>query len=240
MSCAIVGVQSKPPQHLRQATTFYPTPADMDILGLLALLIALLIPTAYSCPEHHLTNTSHLQPGHPLVRRWYGVPSLPLAGPVQSPYYYPWPVTCGYPNALQPLRYCFRDKRSADNLEEPVNLAIAYWAEAMRVSAMKIILDPGAENDIHNYCGTGNVAHDAYWISDVTIDGDYEWNSGPRCRTASTLGYHYIPPNQFAPPRRHHMIVCAFQPDWSGGTKEMAAASIAHEFGADGQATIIH
>ncbi|SMR47917.1 unnamed protein product [Zymoseptoria tritici ST99CH_1A5] len=205
----------------------------MEVLAIILALLGILIAPVLSCPDQYSPNYTHTEPGHHLTRRWYGVKALHPPMIAQKPYYYPWPATCGYPNALQPVRYCFLDKWSADNLEDVLNVAISYWGEAMRVSALKIILDPGARGNKHNYCGTEGVATDALVISDETKPGDDEWNGGPNCVTASTVGYKYTPRNQYPSPHRHYMKVCAYQPQYPYGTAELASRDIAHELGTD-------
>ena len=125
------------------------------------------------------------------TKRWYGVEiSDESTDRDQEGVAYAWPVRCGPPNPIQPVRYCFKDERSAKNLDDIVNHAIARWAPAMQnhVSVLSIDLDFG--NDIHVYCEDDRVSNDALVISDETHDNDddYNWNM---CSTQSTTGYDY-------------------------------------------------
>ena len=60
-----------------------------------------------------------LSDGSQHVKRWYGVPggegTTILGG------WGPWPVMCKEPEPVQAIRYCFKDKRSADNLQPIVD-----------------------------------------------------------------------------------------------------------------------
>lgn len=60
-----------------------------------------------------------LSDGSQPVKRWYGVPegdkTTILGG------WGPWPVMCKEPEPVQAIRYCFKDKRSADNLQPIVD-----------------------------------------------------------------------------------------------------------------------
>lgn len=189
----------------------------MKLYPIIFLLILLLC-SAQSCSLHRKYHSDTLrfpreidnasvtaQPGHDLLKRWYGVKPLPPAPQnYLSPYYYPWPITCSSPKPIQPIRYCFKDARSAKNLQIVVDRAIAFWSQAMLVSSFTITVEPTCRNKFPCLCSDSGVAKDALMISDEIRDKDEEWNQGPDCYTASTVGYRYIPKGQPDVPHRHY------------------------------------
>ncbi|CZT18896.1 uncharacterized protein RCC_04741 [Ramularia collo-cygni] len=217
------------------------------MLSAVALLLVSLICSAQSCslhrryqhdsfqfPQDFTNNSITAHPGHELLKRWYGVKTLPAPGADQSylsPYYYPWPVTCSSPKVVQPIRYCFKDKRSAKNLQAVVDRSIAAWSQATLVSSLAITVEPTCRDKNMCICSGLGVAKDALMISDETIDGNDEWNHGPECYTASTVGYRYAPKGQPIIPHRHYMKFCSYAPQYSWGQFEEAERDMGHEWG---------
>lgn len=184
------------------------------------LLLVMLTSLAQSCSLHRrhyygppqslqdFDNSSlTAQPGHELLKRWYGVPALPTDGTrIKPPHYYPWPATCGEP-IIQPIRYCWKDERSQKNLQAVLDTAISEWVHTFHpVSSLQIILEPTCNGNVKCLCSDTGVAKDALMISDETRDGDDDWNLGPDCVTASTVGYRYIPDGQPEVPYRHYSM----------------------------------
>lgn len=189
----------------------------------LGALLLLLTSFVQSCTLHQRTHgdssisprelanssTHTAQPGPELLRRWYGVKTLPSEGLEHgyiSPHYYPWPITCSDPKVVQPIRYCFKDERSAKNLQKIVDMSIAAWAQAMLVSSLAITTEPSCRGVEPCLCSDSGVAKDALMISDETRDEDDEFNLGPNCVTASTVGYRYIPKGEPNSPYRHYSM----------------------------------
>ena len=69
-----------------------------------------------------------LPEGSQHVKRWYGVPegekTMIRGG------WGPWPVMCKEPEPVQAIRYCFKDKRSADNLQSTVDQVSVHFHAA--------------------------------------------------------------------------------------------------------------
>lgn len=188
--------------------------------ALIVVLLAMLAYSAKSCslhshghiPAHSSQESANIslaaQPGHELLKRWYGVKPLPLEGSgqsIMSPYYYPWPATCNSPT-VQPIRYCWKDVRSQQNLQVVIDKAVAAWSHAMEGSSLTVMLDPTCHGNEKCLCSDPGVATDALMISDETRDGDDAWNEGSDCVTASTVGYRYIPKGQPDMPFRHYSM----------------------------------
>lgn len=232
----------------------------------LIALILLLACSIQCCGLHHrhdgdspysprgLNDSIHeTQPGHELLKRWYGVKTLPATGVEQgyiSPHYYPWPITCSNPKVIQPIRYCFKDERSATNLQPLVDKSNAAWAHAMVASSLTITVEPTCRANAKCICSDPGVAKDALMISDETRDDDEAWTLGPDCVTASTVGYRYIPTGQPNSPYRHYsksspqtqviplpltdiLLVkfCSLAPKYSWGREDVALRDMVHEFG---------
>ena len=195
------------------------------------LLLAIFLAYANACPSHNHTTTA----GNPLHRRWFGIPTLPSDNTFAAPYFYPWPATCSNP-IVQPVRYCYKDKRSQKNLDSIVQEAIAGWSPAWTDgtnihSALRIIPDPGCGDSKYCLCSDPNVSKDALVISDETRDGDSEWNDGPQCQTVTTTGYHYIANGEPDAPFRHFLKFCAFDPSDNNRQKPKAVLIMEHELG---------
>ncbi|KAK4505332.1 hypothetical protein PRZ48_003295 [Zasmidium cellare] len=168
--------------------------------------------------------------GHHLLRRWYGVQPWDQTAEKDPRRITPCPITCQNP-VEQPVRYCFRDKRSAKNLGEIVDKAVVGWSHAMVHSALRIQLDPGTGGDPEITCADERVAKDALVISDETRDGDEDYNLGPDCPTAATLGYQFIPEGRPTLPFRHRLRFCGYLADNEHRTKESAVRQMMHELG---------
>lgn len=157
------------------------------------LLIAILVaPVSAGVVSTESTSGLSAELGHALERRWYGVLAWDPAKEPDPRRPVPWPVTCQDPKQ-QPIRYCFKDKRSARNLGEIVDRAVAGWSHAMVHSALKIILDPSTGDDPEVLCDDKRVPDDALVISDESKDDDDDWNQSAECATYSQVGY--LPPN---------------------------------------------
>ncbi|WPH04872.1 Hypothetical protein R9X50_00776900 [Acrodontium crateriforme] len=95
-----------------------------------------------------------------------------------------------------PVRYCWRDRRSYQNLHEILNHAIAKWGPAAYHSSLDIALDfqgdaTTAFKDAHMvFCHDPRVKNDALIIWDESRDGDDDFN-WDRCDTKATTGYEY-------------------------------------------------
>lgn len=178
------------------------------------------------------SGASAISYGHPLLKRWFGI--FPLVGDKQAPYIYPWPTTCTDPY-IQPVRYCFADKRSAQNLQPIVDAAREIWAPAMAASALRIELDPRAGGDNEFPCSEMEGDKDALVIKDLSRDHDDDWNYGPICNTVTSIGYGYVIDNHNEPgagrPYRHFMDFCDRDPDLPTGSKNDAIRSMTHELG---------
>ena len=139
-----------------------------------------------------------------------------------------WPVKCKGTPPIQPVRYCYKDKRSTDNLEDILNHAIARWGPAMQeqVSALSIDLDEGTGNDPHVYCSDPKISGDALVISNQTKDGDDEWD-WDKCDTQSTTGYIYESDER----SRHTLDFCHLKTDAVEKMKPWAIRAMMHELG---------
>lgn len=104
------------------------------------------------------------------------------------------------------------------------------WAQATKVTALKIELAGGCGGDPQVLCGDDRLAgdRDALVISDETIDNDAAWNKGPQCQTVTTVGYRYSEQDR---PYRHSLKFCSFGPDITDGDKANAIRAMAHELG---------
>lgn len=189
--------------------------------------------TFWSDDPHETSNS--------LVKRYISIPKTPAEGSMQAPYRYPWPKVCSLPEKA-PLRYCFKDKRSATNLGPVLKGAQQIWAPAMvspegQVSSMSIEPDSGCPRDEHGQmsaeclCSSRGVSRDSLVISDETKDKDPEWNDGPECTTATTVGYHHAADDEPDRPWRHYIKFCAYEPDDNNRSLQRAIRSMAHEFG---------
>lgn len=161
-------------------------------------------------------------------KRWYGVEKPDdSTNKQQEGRSFPWPVKCGPPNSVQPLRYCFKDQRSADNLIDIVNHAIARWAPAMQdhVSALSIDLDQGTGGDHHVYCSDSRVSGDALVISDETKDDNEQWN-WEECDTQTTTGYDYSSNTR----GRHTLEFCHLLPNQKEKTTPYAIRAMMVRF----------
>ncbi|GIZ46521.1 hypothetical protein CKM354_000964700 [Cercospora kikuchii] len=170
-----------------------------------------------------------------LEKRWFGVPDMPSNGPHVTPYRYRWPAMRSDPNTM-PVRYCFKDKRSAKNLGKIVLRAAAGWSPAWTdgnnyLSALRIIPDPGCGDEKYCLCGNPNVARDALAISDETRDNDHKWNDGSGCQTLSTTGYLYISPGEPSAPSRHYLKFCSYEPTDRNRQEAKAVVYMMHELG---------
>ena len=163
-----------------------------------------------------------------LSKRWYGVEDLDASTDTDVPdKAFAWPVKCGPPNPVQPIRYCWKDKRSVDNLEEVLNHAIARWAPAMQdgVSALSIDLDDGTGGDKHVFCSDERVSADALEIFDATADDDEE--DAEEVDSFTTTGYDYYSDDR----GRHHMWFGHLDPNDREGTLAKAIVVMIHELG---------
>ncbi|KXT15968.1 hypothetical protein AC579_1428 [Pseudocercospora musae] len=141
---------------------------------LLAIALLSLLSIAYACepppPRYHTSNTT-------IAKRWYGVDHLReetqhLAGP--------WPDAYG--DGTTPIRFCFNDQDSYNNLLNLVQDAINIWNPAFAVSTLTI--EPS--------CGVGNwhciCDEDTHW--DVLTIADVTDEEGGK--TFATQGHTYI------------------------------------------------
>ncbi|KAK3686548.1 hypothetical protein LTR37_019718 [Vermiconidia calcicola] len=167
--------------------------------------------------------------GPPASKRWYSVEDSDENTDLkQEGKSFAWPVKCsGPPSPVQPVRYCFKDKRSKDNLKDILDSAISRWGPAMQehVSALSIDLDA---HDPEIYCDNDRVSDDALVISDETKEGaendDWNWYE---CNTQSTTGYDYSSDAR----GRHTLEFCHFKPDDREGTRKWAIRGMMHELG---------
>lgn len=153
-------------------------------------------------------------------KRWYGVQEADEStDKTQVNTVWPWPVKCQGPPPVQPIRYCYKDQRSADNLEDIVNHAIARWGPAMQghVSALSIDLDEGAGGKIDVFCSDPRISDDALVISDETIEDNPAWN-WEQCDTHSSTGYDYTSSVR----GRHTLEFCHLKPDAKEGSRPFA------------------
>ncbi|KAM3422858.1 hypothetical protein BST61_g340 [Cercospora zeina] len=200
-------------------------------------LSAMLLPLLASCTRLTLACPSiegETRAVESLKKRWFGVPELPIDGSPVAPYRYRWPVT-GTDPMMMPVRYCFKDKRSAKNLGKIVLRAIAGWSPSWTdgknyLSALRIISDPGCGSEKYCLCSNPNVARDALVISDETRDNDHKWNDGPECQTISTTGYSYISASTSAP-FRHYLKFCSYDPTDKNRVEAKAIVYMMHELG---------
>lgn len=131
-----------------------------------------------------------------------------------------------------PVRYCWRDQRSYENLGDTLNHAIAKWALAAIHSSLDIALDfQGDENtavqDVHSvYCDDPRVKDDALVIWDESKDGDDEFN-WEQCDTKATTGYEYGSQVR----GRHTLQFCDLVPGYEVQTKDKAIRAMMHELG---------
>lgn len=175
-------LQNRPTSALRAATRF----VNMRLLVSLCCF-SLLGATIASFHRHSpLTGDSH-----PLLRRWYGVQPSSGNNDNQGGHTYPWPVRCTNPQYYQPICYCFKDQRSANNLHDILLNAISVWAHAIEATALSVDLLPPAGGDAGVLCGDQRLVdyRDALVISDETEDRDDSWNQSDGCQTATTVGY---------------------------------------------------
>lgn len=168
---------------------------------------------------------------HFLRKRWYSVPEYPGKAEATDPFLYPWPVVCQHP-FVQPIYYCFRDARSAKNLERVVNEAIAKWGHAMRVTALRFELDPRAKDNPNVPCSQFEGDIDALVISDESIEDpnpqivkDHFYSSA--CGTQTAIGYTYLPKVPF----RNYLQFCELPPWNPGPDMDLAIRSMTHELG---------
>ncbi|KAK4505346.1 hypothetical protein PRZ48_003309 [Zasmidium cellare] len=173
-----------------------------------------------------------LDENHFLRKRWYSVPADPGEGAQTDPFVYPWPVVCENPT-IQPVYYCFRDERSAKNLQNVVNEAIKNWGHAMSVSALTFELDPRAKDNPYMPCSQlGGDDMDMLVISDESLDDPdlnkvkKHFNSGA-CGTSTTVGYTYKPKVSF----RHHLKFCHLAPWMADKDTPYAIKAMTHELG---------
>ena len=218
-------------QRLCAFTLKNPSRGFMMTVRLLSHLMLLTSILARSVLFQHGNSTIELADNlfDGLIKRWYSVPATPPPTEYRSPFIYPWPVLCNPPHEYQPLRYCYKDKRSADNLESVVNSAVARWAQAMRHSALKIELDPECEANPYKFCSELATHTDALVISDVTSDSDDVWN-WEQCDTQTTTGYRYVPLGDPPEPYRHTMEFCHLITGHES-TRSWAVRAMMHEFG---------
>ncbi|KAI7313889.1 hypothetical protein KC315_g11530 [Hortaea werneckii] len=161
-----------------------------------------------------------LPEGSQHVKRWYGVPegekTTILGG------WGPWPVMCKEPEPVQAIRYCFKDKRSADNLQPIVDQAVARWAHALHPStALTISLDNHDEKVCNDH-----VRKDALVVTDTTRDGDEAFN-WERADTLTTTGYDY----RSKDPWRHSLKFGHLVPGAGEKNRETAVVNMMHELG---------
>lgn len=110
-------------------------------------MLLLSVFLAVTLLQQHVFSSSqnvsgHLLPlidnGHQQMKRWYGVevpdpPNVPGG-------WGPWPVICSEPEQLQAIRYCFKDERSARNLQRIVDQVSLHWAAGWIVLDSDVIL----------------------------------------------------------------------------------------------------
>lgn len=194
--------------------------------------LVLALPSLFSTAVVGYANESTpIDKTHFFRKRWYSVPEHPGQGEAQDPFVYPWPVVCQHPY-VQPIYYCFQDKRSAKNLQHVVNEAITKWAHAIRVSSLSTELDPRTLGDTNVPCSQLEGDKDSLVISDETLDDpDVEkvkkhFNSG-LCQTQTTVGYTYEPKVPF----RHTLKFCDLQPWDAEADMPHAVRVMTHELG---------
>lgn len=191
---------------------------------ILLLLIGLFYPVLSSASTQNLTLLSP---------RWLSIPEL---HPPLNPSYAgwgPWPRVCtGTPQMRAPVRYCWRDQRSYDNLGVTLNHAIAKLAPAAIHSSLDIALDfegddKTAVKDAHTvYCNDPRVKDDALVIWDESKDGNEEFN-WEQCDTKATTGYDYGSQVR----GRHTLQFCDLVPGYEDRTKDKAIRAMMHELG---------
>lgn len=169
-----------------------------------------------------------------LWKRWYSVPEYPGKDKAVDPFVYPWPIVCVEPY-IQPIHYCFRDARSAKNLEHVVKQAVVKWGHAIDNTALTIELDPRTKGNPSMLCSQlgGDGDKDALVISDESIDDpdiakqkDQFYSSA--CQTKATVGYTYEPKVPF----RHTLKFCEVAPWNPKADYPTAIRKMTHELGA--------
>ena len=195
------------------------------------LMVSLLLATiTFAHLPARMTNTTSTHVGSAIAKRWYSVDER-VGMTLPAPYVFAWPVTCSSPQKIQPIRYCFRNARSARNLQAVLDGAIRIWAPAMAVSGMRIIPDPACDNQDECVCTRDAASVDSLVISDETKDGDLEYNQSEECITETTIGYEYIPRGEPDRPWRHALRFSLWDVLDPDKTMELAIRGMAHELG---------
>lgn len=199
----------------------------MRSLGILSALLGICC----AAVAGYANESTPMDETHFLRKRWYSVPEYPGKGKEEDSNIYPWPVVCANPY-IQPVYYCYRDKRSADNLQHVVNEAISKWGHAMRVSALTFELDPRTKGSPHVPCSQLEGDKDALVISDESLDDpdpkkvqDHFYSSA--CQTQTTIGYQYKPKVPF----RHTLKFCDLEPCDAKADTPAAVRQMTHELG---------
>ena len=157
-----------------------------------------------------------------LLKRWYGV--KPLHPPIIVGGWGPWPIMC--PNApaqTQPIRYCFKDARSATTLQPIVDQAVARWAHALHPASS---LQIGLDDETAKVCSDPKVRPDALVISDESRPDDPKWD-WDSCHSQSTVGYNYGSDAK----GRHTLEFCHLKPGDEVETGPTAVQAMMHELG---------
>ncbi|KAI6898042.1 hypothetical protein KC318_g3924 [Hortaea werneckii] len=129
---------------------------------------------------------------------------------------------CKEPEPVQAIRYCFKDKRSADNLQPIVDQAVARWAHALHpFTTLTISLDNRDEKVCNDH-----VRKDALVVTDTTRDGDEAFN-WEKADTLTTTGYDY----RSKDPWRHSLKFGHLVPGAEEQNRETAVVNMMYELG---------
>lgn len=200
----------------------------MKVFRLMAALMASLSSTFAHFPSRKATASA--VNGTSIAKRWHSVDDR-VGMSLPAPYNFAWPITCSSPKKVQPIRYCYRNARSAKNLKPILEEAIKIWAPAMAVSAMTIIPDPACDDHDECICTQHGASPDSLVLSDETIDGDLQHNQSEECATETTVGYDYIPRGEPDRPWRHYLRFGEWDPHDPEKTWAFAVRALAHELG---------
>ena len=126
------------------------------------------------------------------------------------------------------MRFCFVDKRSADNLYPIVAAVVARFAHAMQVSTLLFGLDWDINGDPHIYCDDPRIQDDVLQIKDVSRDVDDEYNDSLDCASETTVGYDY---EEMSQKGRHRMSFCDLAQNHAEISTPTAIRTMMHELG---------
>ncbi|KAK5129348.1 hypothetical protein LTR08_003578 [Meristemomyces frigidus] len=201
-----------------------PPTAPSITLFLLTLATLTLFPPPASASHKNTTLPPLPKSAHAsLLKRWYGVKPLHAHSAVVGGWG-PWPIMCPtLPSQTQPIRYCFKDARSATTLQPIVDQAVAKWAHALHpASSLQIGLDHAGAK----VCSGPAVRADALVISDESRPEDPQWK-WEECDSQSTVGYNYGSDER----ARHTLAFCHLKPGDESATEAKAVQVMMHELG---------